>query len=536
MSMERARILDRQIERVLDQGTGDRRQVIVRTAVADEDTARRHDLLTLASDALKQRNMALSARECLPPARGERSSRAKTSGRVSRLDRYASDPAKSLASHVAPYRPTSVRDSLRARSQGHLGDLRAADIVRKSFRETADRGRRSPVRVQPSFWTSKSMLLEVSTSDLQALADNPLVRDIYPNRPLKTPKLVQARALPDTVIESRAASWGVCRINALASWGAYGVRGDGVKIGILDTGVDADHPDLKGKVVAWAEFDADGNRVPRSKPHDTDKHGTHCAGTLVGGASSGQWIGVAPDATLAVALVLNGAQGGTDAQVLAGIDWLVEQDVDVISMSLGGLTLDNETPSTYTEAIVTCLRAGIPVVTAIGNDGSQTTGSPGNDIFAFAVGATDVKDRAAGFSGGRAHIIRESNFIPDELLPLPYSKPEVSAPGVAVFSSVPGGKWDAFNGSSMATPHVAGAIALLLSATSIRDEVRDEERAFLLQDLMSGAAEELGESGQNHRFGFGRIDVLRAIGFAIERGYGPSLATRRPAAKGAKKR
>jgi hypothetical protein len=70
-------------------------------------------------------------------------------------------------------------------------------------------------------------------------------------------------------------------------------------------------------------------------------------------------------------------------------------------MSLGGLTLDPETPNTYTEAILTCLRAGIPVVTAIGNEGSQTTGSPGNDLFAFAVGATDYFDKAAGFSGGR---------------------------------------------------------------------------------------------------------------------------------------
>jgi hypothetical protein len=75
----------------------------------------------------------------------------------------------------------------------------------------------------------------------------------------------------------------------------------------------------------------------------------------------------------------------------------------------------------------------------------------------------------------------------------------------------------------MATPHVAGAIALLLSATAIRDRVPEAQRAFVLQDLLTGAAEELGESGQNHRFGFGRIDVLRAIGFAIERGYGTPL-------------
>jgi len=302
--------------------------------------------------------------------------------------------------------------------------------------------------------------------------------------------------------------------------GAYGARGKGVKIGVLDTGVDADHPDLKGKIVDWAEFDVNGDPVPNSKPHDTDKHGTHCCGTIAGGKASGQWIGAAPEAELAVALVLDGVTGGSDAQVLAGIDWMVERGVDAISMSLGGLTLDPETPSTYTEAILTCLRAGIPVVTAIGNEGDGTTGSPGNDLFAFAVGATDYNDHAAGFSGGRTHIIRTSTFIDPKFLPLPYSKPEVSAPGVAIKSSVPGSNWTVFNGTSMATPHVAGAIALLLCATMIRDEVEASKRAFVIQDLLTGSAEELGESGQNHRFGFGRIDVLRAIGFAGQRGFG----------------
>ena len=156
-------------------------------------------------------------------------------------------------------------------------------------------------------------------------------------------------------------------------------------------------------------------------------HGTHCAGTLVGGNASGAWIGVAPDAELAAALVLNGENGGTDAQILAGIQWAVEQQVEIISMSLGGLVLDPETPPTYTEAIVTALMAGIPVVTAIGNEGSQTTGSPGNDLFAFAVGATD---HATGWPAlRRAHTHHsEVDFIQPDLLPLPYSKPDVSAP------------------------------------------------------------------------------------------------------------
>jgi subtilisin family serine protease len=217
--------------------------------------------------------------------------------------------------------------------------------------------------------------------------------------------------------------------------------------------------------------------------------------------------------------VLDGAVGGTDAQVLAGIDWAFEQKVDVISMSLGGLTLGPEAPSTYTEAILTCVRAGIPVVTAIGNEGSQTSGSPGNDLFAFAVGATDSMDRSAGFSGGRTQIIRRSNFIPPEDLPLPYSKPDISAPGVTIFSSVPGGKWLAFNGTSMATPHVAGAVALLLSAAPGLRNLPAEQRAFTIQNILAGSVEELGEAGQDHRYGFGRLDVFRAVGFAKAEGF-----------------
>ena len=113
---------------------------------------------------------------------------------------------------------------------------------------------------------------------------------------------------------------------------------------------------------------------------------------IAGGRSSGRWIGMAPDAKLAVAIALDGEQGGTDAQVLAGIDWAVDRGVDVLNMSLGGLTLGPEVPSTCTEAILTSLRAGIPVVTAIGNDGQQITGSPGNDLLSFSVGATDYRD------------------------------------------------------------------------------------------------------------------------------------------------
>lgn len=171
------------------------------------------------------------------------------------------------------------------------------------------------------------------------------------------------------------------------------------------------------------------------------------------------------------------------------------------------------------EAILSCVEVGIPVVAAIGNEGEQTTGSPGNNLFALSVGATDPQDRVAGFSGGRTQIIYQSDYIDADYLPMPYSKPELTAPGVSIYSAVPKGGYKTFSGTSMATPHVAAAIALLLSATTIRDKERGMERAYAIQDLITGSVVDLGESGQDHRYGFGRLDILRAIGFARQRGY-----------------
>jgi subtilisin family serine protease len=234
------------------------------------------------------------------------------------------------------------------------------------------------------------MPLRLERDELRRLpeeVDN--IKSIHLNRHLSLPIILETRKLQIEAEEILVSTWGVEQIKALSVWGAYGARGKGVTIGLLDTGIDAKHPDLQDKVTHWAEFDSLGNEIAGSTPHDTDEHGTHCAGTLVGANASGRFIGVAPEAKLAVALVLNGEEGGTDAQVLAGIDWAAETGVDVISLSVGGLVMDAETPPTYTEAILTCIEAGIPVGIAIGNEGQQTTGSPGNDLFALSVGATD---------------------------------------------------------------------------------------------------------------------------------------------------
>jgi len=499
--------LSQQVQQILDTTRRPQLQVIVQM---ESDTRASVRLARAAGQALSRRRLSLSPRELLPGPFSKPTPRSVRQATASQLVLMSTGTAAMTAAAIRDKRlllvnPLLDSDIVKA-AMGRMGEPDAAA------------GAAGPSRTH--FWTSRAMPLLLTRDELQRLPGQVKgIKSIHVNRRLSLPNVVETQQADLEMADLLSCTWGIDRTKAPAVWGAYGARGQGTKIGLLDTGVDAQHPDLAGKVEAWAGFDAMGNPVPGSQAHDTGEHGTHCAGTLVGGLASGRRIGMAPEAKLAVGLVIDADKGGSDAQVLAGIDWAVEQGVDVISMSLGGLVMTPETPPTYTEAILTCQQAGIPVVIAIGNEGEQTTGSPGNDLFALSVGATDPRDRVAGFSGGRTQIITQSEYISDDYLPLAYSKPDLSAPGVAVFSSTPGGKWKAMSGTSMATPHVAGAIALLLSATGIKSKVAGADRAYLIQDLICGSVDDMGEAGQDHRYGFGRLDALRAVDFASARGY-----------------
>ena len=458
-----------QVEQILDEDTSSTVGVLVQVAAPEQP------------DLPVDSTIGLSAREALP-------------ARVRSMLRGRAVPG-------VPRLPATPIDTIRQANEAALAQVLDSDPARRN-------------RVGAAFWTSRTAYLEMDRDDLtRLLAEVPGVVEVHPNHQLTLPPVARTRELPAAVREDSAASWGITATGALSVWGAYGARGAGVTVGVLDTGVDPTHPDLEGKVAKWAEFDARGEQVADSRPHDSKDHGTHVCGTVAGGDASGQWIGMAPEAKLAVGLVLKGGSG-TAQQVLAGIQWAVEQKVDVLSMSLSAAVFDHEAPNVFSAAFLTALRAGIPVVAAIGNKGSQTGASTGSDFFSLAVGATDHRDVPAGFSGGQTQVVAESELIRPEFLPLIYTKPDISAPGVDVVSAVPDAAWEAFNGTSMATPHVAGAIALLLSAVpSIRD-LSGLDRAFFLQDMISGAVDELGEAGKDSRYGFGRLNVLRAIALA----------------------
>ncbi|HZJ67874.1 MAG TPA: S8 family serine peptidase, partial [Kofleriaceae bacterium] len=238
---------------------------------------------------------------------------------------------------------------------------------------------------------------------------------------------------------------------------ARGFTGAGVTVAVLDTGVDSTHPDLAGKVIAAEDFTGDGAGVG-----DVVGHGTHVASIIAGtgAASNGQFAGVAPDARLVSGRVCF-VFGCPDSAILAGMSWAaVDQHARVVNLSLGGIDTPEIDPL---EDAVNQLAAqfGTLFVIAAGNDGSSSSiESPGSADAAITVGAVDRDDELAFFSS-------RGPRTGDRAI-----KPDVTAPGFDIVAARAGGVppigepvgefYMRLSGTSMATPHVSGAAALLL--------------------------------------------------------------------------
>lgn len=294
----------------------------------------------------------------------------------------------------------------------------------------------------------------------------------------------------------------VAQIGAPAAWKA-GFTGKGVKIAVLDTGTDATHPDLKGQILAQKNFSASKDTKDRVG------HGTHVASIAAGtGAKSGgTFKGVAPDAKLLSGKVLDDEGYGDDSGILAGMEWAVAQGADIVNLSLGGPDSPEVDPL---EAAVDKLSAdkGVLFAIAAGNEGDEagTVGSPGSADAALTVGAVDDKDKLAYFSS-------RGPRIGDGAI-----KPDVTAPGVDTTAAIPPGSliakevgekpagYATISGTSMATPHVAGAAALL-----------KQQHPGWKQAELKGALTASTKPGAYNPFqqGSGRIAVDRAIAQSV---------------------
>jgi len=247
-----------------------------------------------------------------------------------------------------------------------------------------------------------------------------------------------------TLFDESSVTWGLQAIKVPAT----SLTGAGIKVAVLDTGFDTTHPDFLGRTITKKLF------ASHSSPDDTHGHGTHCIGTACGPLrpTSAPRYGVAYEAEIYAGKVLGDDGFGTDRSIIAGMDWAVEQGCEIISMSLGGEMQVGDQPSgDYEQIGQVCLDAGTLVIAAAGNESNRPgrinpVGMPANASTIIAVGAVDRQFQPGWFSCGGIN---------------PGQEVDLAAPGVDVLSSQPGGRHGRLDGTSMATPHVAGVAALI---------------------------------------------------------------------------
>lgn len=271
---------------------------------------------------------------------------------------------------------------------------------------------------------------------------------------------------------SQRNDWGHANLNVPEAWKTS--TGKGAVVAILDTGVDADHVDLKGQVIASRDFTGSS-----SGPADRNAHGTHCAGIVAARNDEGGLVGVAPDAKILNAKVLSDSGSGSDNGIANGIRWAVQQGADILSMSLGSSGESQSIKSAIQDAIA----AGKIVIAAAGNSGpgQGTVGYPGGTQGVVCVGATDPNNAVARFSSRGPQLT-------------------IAAPGVQIDSTVPGNRYALMSGTSMATPYVAGVAALFVSHAKANGQPHTQ--ADFVKAL-TATARDLGRPGRDTDYGFG---------------------------------
>ncbi len=251
-----------------------------------------------------------------------------------------------------------------------------------------------------------------------------------------------------------AALWNLAHVGAPDAW--QFATGSGIGVAVIDTGIDYDHPALKDRFTDLLGYNVTD---PDSSPWDDNGHGTHCAGIV-----AGKDTGVAPGCTLYAVKVLDDYGRGSEADVIAGLEWVIEQGIDIASLSLGSAGASRA----FGEVCERAYSEGMFIVAAAGNEsrGPSYPASFGESVIAVAATNSDKEHP------------RFSNIYPTN---------DISAPGVNIYSTYPDKRYLELTGTSMATPHVAGALAL----------ARELSRDANLEALMKESAEKLEWRGRD---------------------------------------
>lgn len=340
-----------------------------------------------------------------------------------------------------------------------------------------------------SFWIVNAIAMKATAAVIEEISRRPDVDHAAPDKMMTIPMPVTGEYIGIDAVE-----WNISKVRAPEVW-TMGYNGTGVVVANIDTGVDVSHPTLSSKYRGGGNswYDAVSG-LP--SPYDDHGHGTHTMGTMAGDDGGPNQIGVAPGAKFIAAKACDAGGSCASSWLLAGGQWAMDPDGNpatsdyptVINNSWGGGGCD----AWFRTMVINWRAAGIFPSFSAGNagPGPGTIGSPGDYPESFATGATDISDVIASFSSRGPSCFSEI-------------KPEVTAPGVSIRSSLPGGGYGSWNGTSMAAPHVSGCVALLrqINPAATVDE---------LETALESTAVDLGTAGKDNIYGSGGIDCYEA--------------------------
>lgn len=418
--------------------------------------------------------------------------------------------AATLAATDRSQRRTAMLKTLKERFGQNLTRSRLADVI-----QPAGKGLRGGDRVR-NLWLINSLALRARPSQIRRIAQAPRV---------ETVRIDEVITLSVTPAEfTGQAEWNIAAINAPGLWD-LGHTGLGTVVASMDTGVDINHPDLlnrwRGGTNSWLDANNPGDPLLNQRPYDPlhtdpsyDGHGTAVMGIMVGGSTGGTAIGVAPGAQWIAVKIFDESGNALESEIHAGFQWLLDPDdnpdtddaPDIVNNSWGFAASDNcfEGPGgIFVEDIRVLKQVGIALVFSAGNEGpaAATSVSPANYPESFAVGAVNEIPTVTAFSA-RGPSACDGRIYPDVVAPGSRAFYPLGLKSTALYT----GQADPYtyvSGTSFAAPHVAGAMALLLSAMP---GLSPEQ----LESALRLSALDLGPAGPDNAYGAGMIDVMAA--------------------------
>lgn len=288
-------------------------------------------------------------------------------------------------------------------------------------------------------------------------------------------------------------TWGVEFIGGRYSLAA-GYDGAGIKVGVIDTGIDYNHPDLAGVYAGGWDFVNND-----SDPMDDNFHGTHVSGTIAAQEDGNGVVGIAPGVQIYALKGFNSGGSGQTSDLIAAVDWTTTNDMDVVNNSWGG-----GGSSTLRDAFDASLASGVIHVCAAGNNyGFFGVSAPAKYASTYAISASTDTGGLAGFSDRGPEV-------------------DFAAPGVDVLSTNLGGGYITASGTSMASPHACGTVALLLAHGNLSDQNGDGNLFDEARARMASVAMDYGDPGKDNRFGWGIISAHSAIVAPMDLRTGPT--------------